>query len=137
MIPANQHELKRAFNQHRNAAAEKTSQISSNLLLFYAVECGLKSVWLKRNPKISTTDNIPDKTLVSHNLDRLAKELRISSKIIGNAPDFHLSRDGSNLDISKAHEVWRYGVQIKPEDEKKLVEWLEKICNWIEDNINR
>jgi hypothetical protein len=73
-----------------------------------------------------------------HSLDIWVKELKISAKEVETAPNFHLDGDRSTiLDISKAHQVWRYGIKMEAEDEQKLVEWLQKICNWIKENINR
>jgi hypothetical protein len=37
--------------------------------------------------------------------------------------------------MEKAHQAWRYGVKMKTEDEQTLVEWLESVCTWIEDNL--
>ena len=56
-------ELRQAFHTHRGAA-DKTQGISSHLLLFYAAECGLKSIWLKQK-KLRTTEQILDPTLLS------------------------------------------------------------------------
>lgn len=133
-------ELRQAFHAHRqSAAAAQIKPISAYLLLFYAVECGLKSIWLKQN-KLQTTEQIPDSTLLSkdgHNLDRWVKELKISASQVGATPDFYLKKGGSSLKIEKAHQAWRYNIRIKPEDEKVLVEWLNSICNWIKENINQ
>lgn len=138
MIPAGQSDLRQAFHAHRKEA-KKISGTCSYLLLFYAAECGLKSIYLRRN-NLSKTDKIQNQALLSkdgHNLDRWIKELKISANQVGATPHFHLANGGSSLDIQKAHQVWRYGVKIKVEDEKKLVEWLENICNYIKENINR
>lgn len=89
---------------------------------------------------MQTTENISDQTLLSkdgHNLDRWVKELRISASQVSATPDFHLEKGGFSLNIEKAHQVWRYNIRIKPEDEKFLVEWLNSVCNWIKENINR
>ncbi|WP_231636927.1 MULTISPECIES: hypothetical protein [Planktothricoides] len=133
-------ELRQAFHAHsQSAAAEQIKQISAYLLLFYAVECGLKSIWLKQN-KLQTTEQIPDRTLLSkdgHNLDRWVKELKISASQVSATPDFHLEKGGFSLNIEKAHQAWRYNIRLKGEDEKVLVEWLNSICNWIKENINR
>ncbi|MEX6779947.1 hypothetical protein [Limnospira fusiformis] len=131
-------DLRQAFHTHFQSA-EQIKHISAYLLLFYAVECGLKSIFLKRN-QLRTTAQIPDPTLLSesgHNLDRWVKELKISASTISQTPNFHLAKGGSTLNIEKAHQVWRYGIKIKPEDEKVLVEWLNSISQWIKENINR
>lgn len=134
IIHAGISELRRAFHAHRNAAT-KTSGIASYLLLFYAAECGLKSIYLDEN-NLFTTNRISDSMLsqYGHDLNTWVKQVNTYPKKIEEAPHFHIN-DGSNLDISKAHQAWRYGVRIKEEDEQKLVKWLENLCNWIKENI--
>lgn len=132
-------ELRQAFHTHsQSAAAEKIKHISAYLLLFYAVECGLKSTWLKQN-RLQNTEQIPRQTPLyedGHNLDIWVKELKISASQVSATPDFRLEKGGSSLNIGKAHQAWRYGIQIKAEDEKVLFEWLNSICKWIKENIN-
>ena len=73
-----------------------------------------------------------------HSLDIWVKKLRISANEAGTPPNFHLDGDRFTiLKIGKAHQVWRYGIKIEAKDEQKLVEWLQNICNWIKENINR
>jgi hypothetical protein len=135
MVAADVRGLKKAFNAHK-AASQQTQGISSYLLLFYAAECGMKCVWLKRN-NLRTTDDITDSTLLSpdgHNLNRWKKELKISASI-GNAPAFSLAHGGADLEVAKAHQVWRYGIGMDSAQEKQLGEWLEKIYNWIKKEI--
>ncbi|WP_293112989.1 hypothetical protein [Moorena sp. SIO4G3] len=144
MIPAGVSELKQAFHQHLAAHTSVTGP-SSYLLLFYAAECGLKSIWLRRN-NLRSTDKIQDRTLLikdGHNLDRWRKELGIpASRFTAktqtknkSTPSFHLASGGSSLDLEKAHQAWRYGLRIEKEDEEYLVNWLHQLCNWIKENI--
>lgn len=131
-------QLRQAFNAHLGAS-QRTQGISKYLLLFYAVECGLKSVFLRRK-NLRTTNDIEDRTLLSedgHNLARWINEVGVPEREVGEPPFFHLSKGGANLDTEKAHQVWRYGVGMNSQDERVLVEWLEKICAWIKENINR
>lgn len=135
MVAADVRGLKKAFNAHK-AASQQTQGISSYLLLFYAAECGMKSVWLKRN-NLTTTNDIADSTMLSqdgHNLNRWKKELKISASI-GNPPAFSLARGGADLEVAKAHQAWRYGIRMNADKEEELVEWLEKIYNWIKEVI--
>ena len=135
MVSADVRGLKQAFNAHK-VASQETKGISSYLLLFYAAECGMKLAWLKRN-KLRTTNDIADSTLLSpdgHNLNRWKKGLRISASI-GNAPAFSLAGGGADLEVAKAHQAWRYGIRMNADKEKELVEWLEKIYNWIKEEI--
>ena len=63
ILPAGVSELRQAFHTHLGAS-EQTKGISSHLLLFYAAECGIKSIWLRRN-KLKTINDIPEPTLIS------------------------------------------------------------------------
>ncbi|MFM5980247.1 MAG: hypothetical protein ACKO9I_06875 [Sphaerospermopsis kisseleviana] len=146
IIPASIHELKTAFYIHIGIIkAQKNPSISSHLLRVYAVECGLKRIWLRR-AELKGTDEIQDQTMLTkdgHNLGRWVKELRLPAKIIGGhsdfhgIPRFHLVKDASIHDLKQSHQVWRYGIEMKPEDEIKVVKWLEDVCTWIEENMNR
>lgn len=140
MIHVGSSELRKSFHAHIQVVlAQSNKSSSSHLLMFYAVECGLKSIWLKRN-KLIGTDRIQDQTLLTkdgHNFAIWIKELRVPPTIGNKIPDFHLDRGGSSWDIGKAHQAWRYGVRMKSEDEKAVVEWLENLCDWIKEKINR
>jgi hypothetical protein len=84
MIHVGRSELRQSFHAHLNFVMAQSNQNSScYLLLFYAVECGLKSIWLKKN-NLTGTDRIQDQTLLTkdgHNFAIWIKELRISSTI--------------------------------------------------------
>ncbi|MGK7900290.1 MAG: hypothetical protein AB4352_02545 [Hormoscilla sp.] len=118
-------------------ASKQTKGISRYLLLFYGAECGLKSIWLRQHG-YRKTSQIPDQTLLSqdgHNLSRWISEVGVYSNTVGDPPNFRLARGGSSLDIEKAHQAWRYGIRMRSEDEKVVVEWLETVCDWIKENI--
>jgi hypothetical protein len=130
MIPAGSSELRAAYHQHTSKHA-----CSLYLLLFYAVECGLKSVYLRQN-RLSNTDRIHRADLRgSHDLGGWIKELRLPASIATKGHPFRLERDGSAHTISRAHEAWRYGVRMKPEDEENLVSFLRAIHGWIKGEL--
>ena len=135
MIPAGYSELRSAFFDHVRIANTCLCR-SQNLLLFYSLECGLKSIYLKRN-KINRTDRINNKELQkTHDLSLLIKDLKISATTIGTLSlNFRLKRDCMTFSIKSAHEIWRYGIMIQDNDEKALVTWMQAIRKWIEENI--
>ncbi len=150
MVHASRDNLRQAFHRH-HSAVQLTTETCSYLLLFYAVECGLKSIWLKRK-NLTGTDRIPDQTLLSkdgHNFGVWIKEIRLPKSVVGElfnsegnplpfqTPCFRLASGGAHLDTGKAHQVWRYGIPVDSQDQKALVEWLEKVCTWIKENLNR
>lgn len=142
MIHVGVSELKQSFNAHYTIVKAQNFQSASfHLLIFYAVECGLKSIWLKRN-NLRSTEQIRDQTLLTkdgHNFGVWIRKLGISAAALKNnkIPGFHLARGGSNWDAGKAHQAWRYGAKMEPQNEKILVEWLENLCSWIKENINK
>ena len=130
-IPAGVSELRQAFYGHF-ANSQKIEQRSSYLLLFYAVECGFKSVFLK-NRNFHTTEQIDDSiTKFGHDLNLWKKELKIAAS---ETPHFSLDKGGSHLEIEKAHQVWRYGVKMDPDQEKILVGWLKDCVELIKEKL--
>ncbi len=135
MIPAGCTELRKAFLNHTRVS-NTGNEVSHHLLFFYALECGLKSVYLKRNG-IHNTNQIPDNALQnSHDLFLFIKELKLPAQTAGASPiSFRLQRDGTALPIKTAHEVWRYGIMIKEDDAQKLDKWMHDIHAWVKENI--
>jgi hypothetical protein len=135
MISSGYTELQKAYLGHTRIA-DSGKEDSYHLLFFYGLECGLKSIYLKRN-KICRTDRISDENLRStHDLFMMIKELRLPAQIASTSqPVFRLERDGTALPIKHAHEAWRYGILIRSDDLKNLVGWMQDIRNWIKENL--
>ncbi len=84
MVHASRDNLRQAFHRHYSAF-KVTKDDCSYLLLFYAVECGLKSIWLKQK-NLTGTDRIQDQTLLSkdgHNFAVWIKEIRLPRSVVG------------------------------------------------------
>lgn len=135
MIPAGYTELRNAFSNH-HCVSKTGNKDSHRLLLFYGLECGLKSIYLKRKG-IRRTDQISnDKLQSSHNLFLFVKELKLPAQTAGAlAPSFQLRRDGTALPIQNAHEVWRYGITMNGNDVQKLDKWMHDIHEWVKENL--
>ena len=132
MISVGYSQLRSAYKHHKKIAGND-STTSHYLLLFYAVECGLKAILMARGD-IRTTKDIPDK-LRNHDLVALAKELRLSRLLTEINTTFHVKDGNFSHDIQKVHEAWRYGVSIRTTDQQTIVRWLRDLCEWIEENI--
>ncbi len=82
-IPFTDREMKRAWDQNLRAISQVKEQNRTNahrLLLFYAVECGLK-VLIMKDKRQSRTDGLnPD--ILTHDINKLLKELRASGDIV-------------------------------------------------------
>ncbi len=135
MIHSGLRELRTAYFGHTRVA-DTGNGASHYLLFFYGLECGLKSIFLKRN-RMHRSDQISDDNLRStHDLFLFIKELRLPAQIAGTSPpNFRLDRDGTALQIKHAHEIWRYGINIRTDDSDKLVGWMQNILKWIQENI--
>lgn len=132
-IPAGTTELRNAFWQHI-----RKEPSSEHLRLFYAIECGLKSVYLRWH-RLSTTDQIRNSELQDggHDLAKWVKELRLPASIVPSSIEFRLKRDGSRYRIELAHQAWRYGVSIEENDEAALLAYLQKLQDWIQEALAR
>jgi len=137
MIHAGVSELRQAFHAHLGVAHGRNGS-SYYLLLFYAVECGLKGIWLKRR-NLQRTDQIGDDTLLrqdGHNLLRWIKELRLPARLVGSRTHFHLA-SGGTAEVGNAHQAWRYGTRMHDGDEQALVAWLHSLCTWVREEMRR
>ena len=69
MIPFTRRELLRAWNMATKASSSLYRNNAHRLLLFYAVECGLKATYLKRN----NLDPLDSQTAapIMHDLNRI------------------------------------------------------------------
>lgn len=145
MIPARFNDLHKAFQKH-SAAGKSCADPSHYLLLFYAAECGLKSLYLRKYKLLFLTSRIDetDKNYPNngHDLMGLVKALKLPASFIGEDIlkanlNFKLRRDpDSTHQIASLHEVWRYGILINSDNEKDLVDWINDINNNISEWLN-
>lgn len=137
MIPFSRRELIRAWSSARAASQVTPRTDAHRLLLFYAVECGLKAILLRRQNLDVIGDGVAKHHL--HDLNSLMTELRMSK-------DFFLPRNvtlpplrgafaSRNADSSSLNQIWRYGCDIGSEQNEMLETTLEKICEWIAKEI--
>jgi len=133
-------ELYKAFLKHHKIANLDSRDQSYYLLKFYAIECGLKYAYLRKN-RLESTSDISDTQLIDegHNLSLWAKRLRIPASICDSNKDFQFnlaeSRKEERWPISAAHQAWRYGIKINPQDETKILEQLNRIKSWIDEGV--
>lgn len=101
---------------------------TSGLLLFYAAECGLKAGVLRWILQRADTSALP-KDLRSHNLRRLAKELNLQDPTSGQPDPLRCRRHrGSTwIESHELHEAWRYGAELRADDQKAALEALKSL----------
>jgi len=82
------------------------------LLLFYAVECGLKSAYMIQN-NLKYTDDTRGAAASArsfvHNIEALVQALNISRASVKSAPTVVIIRSGLHGTSSILHQAWRYG----------------------------
>jgi hypothetical protein len=129
-------QFKKAFEDHWENGSKGNDQ-SHYMLKFYSVECGLKSIYIHQSDKCHKmiSKDMPDH---GHRLELWIKELNLSARSIYPPPQFKLHSNiniKSPMTIYRAHEAWRYGVAMDPSDEHKIVEWLDKVGDFIRKKL--
>lgn len=141
-IPFTDRELRRAWRSLTDVATPMPPVARQNphrLLLFYAVECGLKAVWLKR--KNRTLFEGEDIHRMGHNLQQVLKDLNVGSTLPLPAT-FQLppadrgkttfERSGKFGDV---HQVWRYGGKCQAPSDQECERMLLEVLDWIRGEL--
>ena len=129
MIHAEISHLENSFRRH-NQNGLPTAE-SRKLLLFYAVECGLKALVLRGRKGRSTEDFKAGELRTSgHDLQHWAKELKMPATHFGRWTTFGIQGKVERLPASRAHEAWRYGIDIQLEDDEALEACLQDLWQW-------
>jgi len=128
MVHAGLGQLRRAFQRQRQPTLAQPQ--ARNLLLFYAVECGLKAAWLARNKMRDTSGIESVLQQKGHDLMFWAKKLYLPAAVTNGGAGFRLKTDKSGFGVEFAHQVWRYGIDMEPIDETALEAWLEQVWQW-------
>lgn len=127
-------DLEQAWKTHRKGDRLGGLPIpSSQLLLFYAVECGLKHliVRLEKLRDVGPRNGL----LYSHDLAKLLERLKPTAAEVGKAPpNLHLTlasgpkRHGNSSDI---HLAWRYGAKVDANCQDEIIAWLRQVDGYI------
>ncbi|MBB3947832.1 hypothetical protein GGQ73_003803 [Rhizobium skierniewicense] len=108
---------------------------AASLILFYAVECALKSLYMLRN-NLKTTDEVraggKSARGHKHNLDGLIADLRIPQSSIKVRPKIVLTRTRFEGQTPILHEAWRYGEKV--DNTAAQFDWLMSIVEWCRNN---
>lgn len=132
-------EINRAFRAHARFYRE-TKEIavpatSRRLVLFYAIECGLKAR-IMRDKKLASTDRLEQALGLHHGLARYAKEARLSAHVMQQnervlsqwkAAKQAACRPNQPVPPDQYHEAFRYGIELA--DEPDLERQLERVLD--------
>jgi hypothetical protein len=120
--------LRTSHATHRARSEGLPRDASANLLLFYAVECGLKAA-LIRECGLRGTAQL-DAHLRNHDLRKLARELRMAPVLVSRLQDCRRKHDGSHVPLHDLHEAWRYGAALEPIGESAATAALVAVSDW-------
>ncbi|OZB57167.1 MAG: hypothetical protein B7X35_02490 [Halothiobacillus sp. 14-56-357] len=141
-IPFTDRELTRAWRELSAVATPLsggTRQNPHRLLLFYAVECGLKAVWLKRQGR--TLFEGADVSKTGHDLRQVLKDLNVGANLPLSEnfrlptvahDQTQLTRNGKFGDL---HQAWRYGGRSELPTDNDCEQQLQKVLNWIQGEL--
>jgi hypothetical protein len=130
-IKACQKELQKAFARHcrlyDSLANELSSESPAKMVLFYAVECGLKACYLIRN-RLPPTVPLPT-SMYAHDLMSLLKDLRVPAAMTkGRMIEFRRRADPTKkYPHHEVHLAWRYSVDVHDDDDAALVADLKQL----------
>lgn len=141
-LPFTDRELTKAWREllaTATPAVVSGRQNPHRLLLFYAVECGLKAVWLKRQGR--TLFEGDDINRTGHDLRQVLKNLNVGSSL-SLSENFRLSevargqaKLSRNGKFSDLHQVWRYGGKCEAPTDKECEQQLQNVLNWIQGEL--
>jgi hypothetical protein len=139
-IPFTDRELRRAYRELSELATPTPGTARKNpqrLLLFYAVECGLKAALLKRQQRrLFDGDDIAN---TGHNLRKILKELKVGANL--SLPEnlmlqpVNQPQTPRHGDISILHQAWRYGGECVTPTDRDCENQLQEVLSWIQGEL--
>ncbi|HAG84678.1 MAG TPA: hypothetical protein DCL61_26890 [Cyanobacteria bacterium UBA12227] len=144
VIPFTDQEMQNAWRQNR-AASNHTSRTNAHrLLLFYAVECGLKAILMRRQG-IKRTDLCPTIAEAQHNINKLLDSLGAGGAlslpkeiVMKQIKDTRNNKKDRKLNPGQINQMWRYGgCCIKDPKDQDVEKKLLEIVKWIEGELDR
>jgi hypothetical protein len=155
-VPFTDREMQRAWEDNLKASQVVPRSNTHRLLLFYAIECGLKAVLMKRNAA-NCTNHCTEIGKAQHNLNRLldalkaGKALKLPSQLKMSNINADKKRKLNSvdqeriLDPGQINQAWRYGGKIIAMmdannqsidlTDKDLEMYLDKISDWIKREL--
>lgn len=127
-------------NHYKHYKNSQESPKTRRLILFYSVECGLKSLIMKDTGNNTYyeleryCERNGGKKLAGHDIRAMIKEVNPRNAFI--LKDIHLKNSGSSVPPARYNELWRYGAEVENAAQEEAVEkTLVKIAEWIKTRI--
>ncbi len=144
VIPFTDREMEKAWRENRDASHKTQRTNAHRLLLFYAVECGLKAILMRRQGK-TRTDSCTDISECQHDVNKLLdclsvqKNLRLPGQLSIKPIKGKNGYDERKFTTGEVNQMWRYGgcCTTTGITDKDLEEKLLEIVNWIDGELKR
>lgn len=139
-IPFTNRELVRAWRNSLDVSKSEQRSNPHRLLLFYAIECGLKAAYLKQINKTVIDSDIAQQ--FSHDINKLCEKLSINSSFM--LPQSLRMKDCKvdSKDVTRTcspaeiNQIWRYGGTLDGVENDIFLEGkLEKLNEIIEKEL--
>ena len=140
MIPFTDREIQRAWRINLEASQVPSRNNAHRLLLFYAVECGLKAIIMKRQGK-NRTDLCPNLAESRHNINKLLDCLSAGDSLKLPKDFFMTTKKDLNKGDRKCkteeiNQMWRYGGTVDSNGDPDLEKQLTNISEWIKPQLS-
>ncbi|BBJ59300.1 MULTISPECIES: hypothetical protein [Enterobacter] len=141
-LPFTKQELTRAWRDATAVSNVEPRQNPHRLLLFYAVECGLKAVFLTQR-KLDIIDE-ENAGILSHDLNRIAdlvflpKNQQLPEGVSMKNCIINRTSTPRNCHVSQLNQVWRYGGKLTGPGaitDLVLEQKLLQINDWIDKEL--
>jgi hypothetical protein len=139
MIPFTNREIQRAWRTNLEASNVKPRNNAHRLLLFYAVECGLKAIIMKRQGK-DRTDLCPNLAESRHNINKLldclsaGNSLKLPKEFLIKTKE-DLNKGDRKCKTEEINQMWRYGGTVNSNGDPDLEKQLTNISEWIKPQL--
>jgi len=135
-VDPNYRTLRRRAKELLVAATSDVDPDSQALFLFYAVECGLKALYMDHH-KLATASaegsRAQSAKSFGHRLDDLIAALRVPAQRVSPRPQRLCLRNGDVLQVLELHEAWRYGEKV--DTHVDVVAWLEAVATHVKQGL--
>lgn len=140
MIQFTQREMKSSWRQAAQCWSDQNGGVINNvhrLMLFYAVECGLKAIYLKRESKQVMLNEAASNFL--HDLNKLLTYLKADkSLLLPNSiklPEIKTPVITRVIQCGAINQVWRYGAKMHEPSDSEVETKLSQINEWIKGEL--
>ena len=143
-IPFTDREMERAWRENLSASERSVRTNALRLLLFYAVECGLKAIIMRRcGRRNCRTDYCPDIGTAQHDINKLQDTLHVNRQLrlprgirMRDLADSCKNKEKRRVRTGQINQMWRYGGSSTGDvTDEMLEEKLLRISEWIKGEL--